>query len=155
DERPGRRDRGGRQPRLARARAAELVARAGVPRADLGASAVIAQTRAELLKISSTRTTLGLLAGMLALVLLVVVLTGSLDSTRALGEPGNQRDRLGIGRVASLFAAIAGVLVIASEYRYGTIRPTFVFTPRRERVIAAKLVAGLLAGLAFGLLAEG
>jgi ABC-type transport system involved in multi-copper enzyme maturation permease subunit len=61
---------------------------------------------------------------------------------------------LAIGRVASIFAAIAGVLVIASEYRFGTIRPTFVFTPQRERVIAAKLAAGLLAGFVFGLLSE-
>ena len=62
---------------------------------------------------------------------------------------------LGIGSIASLFAAIAGVLVITSEYRFGTIRPTFVFTPRRVIVIAAKLVASVLAGIGFGVVAEG
>ena len=37
---------------------------------------MIAQTRAELLKIRSTRTTIGLVLGMVALVLLFVLLTG-------------------------------------------------------------------------------
>jgi ABC-type transport system involved in multi-copper enzyme maturation permease subunit len=115
---------------------------------------VIAQTRAELLKIRSTRTTLGLLLGLLALVLLGVLLTGFLDETFSLSQPDTQRDLLGIGSVASLFAAIAGVLVISSEYRFGTIRPTFLFTPRRSRVLLAKLGAGMLAGLAFGVVAE-
>ena len=115
---------------------------------------MIGQTRAELLKISSTRTTLGLLLGLLGLVLLFVVLTGSLDSSSALAQSGDQRNMLGIGQIASIFAGIAGVLVIASEYRFGTIRPTFVLTPQRSRVVGAKLGAAILAGFAFGLAAE-
>jgi ABC-type transport system involved in multi-copper enzyme maturation permease subunit len=116
---------------------------------------VIAQTRAELLKIRSTRTTVGLLLGLLGLVLLGVLLTGFLDERFSLSQADTQRDLLGIGSVASLFAAIAGVLVICSEYRFGTIRPTVLFTPRRSRVLLAKLGAGMLAGLAFGVVAEG
>jgi ABC-2 type transport system permease protein len=115
---------------------------------------VIAQTRAEVLKIRSTRTTLGLLLGMVGLVLLIVVLTTLLDDVFSLQEKENQRDLFGIAYVPALFAAIAGVLVVASEYRFGTIRPTFVFTPHRSRVIASKLVAGLLAGLAFGVVSD-
>jgi hypothetical protein len=41
---------------------------------------VIRQVRAELLKIRSTRTTVGLLLGMVALILLFVLLTGLLSS---------------------------------------------------------------------------
>ena len=51
--------------------------------------AMIAQTKAELLKIRSTRTTLGLIAGMLALLLLLVLLTGLLSTA---GRPGGQGD---------------------------------------------------------------
>ena len=40
---------------------------------------MIAQTKAELLKIRSTRTTIGLLLGMLALILLFTLLTGLLS----------------------------------------------------------------------------
>ena len=47
------------------------------------------------------------------------------------------------------------MLLVTSEYRYGTIRPTFLFTPRRSRVLSAKLIAGLLTGLVFGAAAVG
>jgi len=115
---------------------------------------VIPQTRAELLKIRSTRTTIGLLAGMVGLVLLIVILTASLSDASSLAGTEDQRNLLGIGSTASLFAALAGVLVIASEYRFGTIRPTFLVTPQRTRVVSAKLAAGILAGFVFGIVAE-
>ncbi len=115
---------------------------------------MIGQTRAELLKIRSTRTTLGLVLALVSLVLLFVLLTGLLSDPFRLAEKQNQRDMLGIGSLAGLFAALAGVLVVTSEYRFGTIRPTFLFTPRRSRVVGAKLAAGLLAGVVFGLIGE-
>jgi ABC-2 type transport system permease protein len=46
-------------------------------------------------------------------------------------------------------------MAITGEYRHGTIRPTFVVTPRRHRVVAAKVVASVLMGTAFGLVAIG
>jgi hypothetical protein len=48
----------------------------------------------------------------------------------------------------------AGVLLVSSEYRFGTIRPTILFNPARSHVLAAKAVAGALAGIAFGVLGE-
>jgi hypothetical protein len=45
-------------------------------------------------------------------------------------------------------------MLVTSEYRFGTIRPTFLITPVRSRVLAAKVVAGALAGIAFGILGE-
>jgi len=114
-----------------------------------------ARTRAELLKIRSTRTTFGLVVGMVLLVLLFVLLTGLLEHASGLEEKSNQHDYLAIGTLAALFAALAGVLVVTSEYRFGTIRPTFLFTPRRSRVVEAKLAASLIAGLVFAAVAEG
>ncbi len=49
-----------------------------------------------------------------------------------------------------MFSALAGVMLVASEYRYGTMRPTILFTPHRSQVLAAKTLAGALAGFAFG-----
>ena len=115
---------------------------------------MIAQIRAELLKIRSTRTTLGLLLGMVALILLFVLLTGLLTSVVSLSTAENQRQLIGIGSLAGVFAALAGVLLVTSEYRYGTIRPTFLFTPYRGRVLAAKVIAATLAGIAFGVVGE-
>ena len=51
-----------------------------------------------------------------------------------------------------MFSALAGMLLVTSEYRYGTIRPTILFNPVRSRVLAAKVVAGALAGIAFAVL---
>jgi ABC-type transport system involved in multi-copper enzyme maturation permease subunit len=116
---------------------------------------VIGQIRSEFLKIRSTRTTIGLVVGLVALVLLFVLLTGFLSHTGSLSAPQDQRNFLGIGSFASVFAALAGVLVVTSEYRFGTIRPTFVFTPRRGVVLTAKYVASVLAGVAFAVVGQG
>ncbi len=45
-----------------------------------------------------------------------------------------------------------GALLATNEYRHGTANQTFVITPRRERVIAAKLAVGLVVGIAAALL---
>jgi len=116
---------------------------------------VIAQLKAEMLKVRSTRTTLGLVAGMIGLILLIVVLTGLLTHPDGLTSRHDQRGLLAPGAVALIFSGLAGVLLMTSEYRYGTIRPTFLFTPRRANVLLAKLTAGLLTGLVFGAVSVG
>jgi len=115
---------------------------------------MIAQFRAELLKLRSTRTTLGFMLGAVLLVLLVTLLTGLLQGPSHLAGPDDQRALLGVGNLAAVFAALTGVLLVTGEYRYGTIRPTFLFNPSRIRVVAAKLAASLLAGLAVGIVSE-
>ena len=115
---------------------------------------MIAQVRAELLKVRSTRTTVGLLLGMVALILLFVLLTGLLSNATSLSTIENQRQLLSIGDLAGIFSALAGVLLVTSEYRYGTIRPTILFTPHRGRVLAAKVIGSTLAGIVFGVVGE-
>ncbi len=116
---------------------------------------MISQIRAELLKIRSTRTTIGLLLGMIALILLFTLLTGLLTHPPGLMGKENQRQLLSIGSLAGVFSALAGVLLVTSEYRYGTIRPTILFNPARSQVLTAKIVAGMLAGIVFGVIGEG
>jgi ABC-2 type transport system permease protein len=116
---------------------------------------VIAQLKAEMLKVRSTRTTLGLFVGMIGLTLLIVLLTGLLTHADGLSSRNDQRGLIAPGAVALIFSGLAGVLLVTSEYRYGTIRPTFLFTPRRGKVLSAKLTAGLLAGLVFGAVTVG
>lgn len=116
---------------------------------------MIAQLKAELLKVRSTRTTLGLFAGMIALTLLIVLLTGLVTHPGGLSSRQDQRGLFSPGAVALIFSGLAGVLLVTSEYRYGTIRPTFLFTPRRAKVLSAKLTAGLFAGLVFGAVSIG
>jgi len=116
---------------------------------------VTAQARAELLKIRTTRTTVGIVLGMVALILLFSLLSGLLTKAPNLMSTEDQRGLLSVGSLAGVFSALAGIMLVTSEYRHGTIRPTFLFTPRRSRVVEAKLAAGLLAGIVFGVAGEG
>jgi ABC-2 type transport system permease protein len=115
---------------------------------------MIAQTKAELLKIRTTRTTIGLILGMIALILLLTLLTGLLSHASGLASEEDQRSLLSVGSTAGLFSALAGVLLVTSEYRFGTIRPTVLFNPVRSNVLVAKVIAGMLAGIAFGIVGE-
>jgi ABC-2 type transport system permease protein len=115
---------------------------------------MIAQTRAELLKIRSTRTTIGLILGMVVLILLITLLTGLLTHPSGLASKEDQRELLSLSSLTGVFSALAGVLLVTSEYRFGTIRPTILFNPERSHVLAAKIAAGVLAGIAFGVLGE-
>lgn len=113
------------------------------------------QTSAELLKMRSTRTTVGLLLGMVGLVVLITILSGLLSHAADITGAENQRNLLSIGGTAGVFSALAGVLLITSEYRFGTIRPTYLFTPKRPLVLASKVAAGAIAGVIFGVIGEG
>jgi ABC-2 type transport system permease protein len=116
---------------------------------------VTAQLRAELLKQRSTWTNLGLLSAMLGLVLLAVLLHGfglpaeNVDST-------SEQLTMVVGwgeKLGAVFAGLLGAMSITGEIRHGTIRPTFLVTPQRARVLAAKLLASMFLGAGFGLIA--
>jgi ABC-2 type transport system permease protein len=115
---------------------------------------VSAVLRAELFKQRSTRT-LGLFGGMLCLVLFVVLLHGLGLAAGNFDSSSKQLTVLfGWGEVlGGLFAALLGAMSITGEIRHGTIRPTFLVTPWRRRVIAAKVYASMLTGAGFGLVA--
>ena len=83
---------------------------------------MIAQTQAELLKIRTTRTTIALILGMVALILIFTLLDGLLSHPSGLMGKENQRTLLSVSSLTGVFAALAGVLLVTSEYRFGTIR---------------------------------
>jgi ABC-2 type transport system permease protein len=117
---------------------------------------VRAELRSELLKQRSTLTNLGLFAGMVGLVLFAVVLHGFGLGAEHLDSRSEQLMTFGRGEyLGALFAALLGALSITSEIRHGTIRPTFLVTPQRGRVVAAKIAASTLIGAGFGLAASG
>jgi ABC-type transport system involved in multi-copper enzyme maturation permease subunit len=114
---------------------------------------VTALIRAELLKIRTTR-------GWWAFLAVVVLLTG-IATAGQVGSAANEErstlefqvdlaDTIGI---TVLLAIILGIMVITTEFRHGTTTPTFLAAPRRERVIAAKVVATTLTAIGFGILA--
>jgi ABC-2 type transport system permease protein len=117
---------------------------------------VRAQLRSELLKQRSTFTNLGLFLAMLALVVLAVVLHAVAVPADRLQTTADQVQVFRFGALlGALFAGLVGALSITGEIRHGTIRPTFLVTPRRGEVVAAKVVISGLVGTVFGLVAAG
>jgi ABC-2 type transport system permease protein len=114
-----------------------------------------AALRAELFNQRSTRTGLGLFAAMLGLVVFATALHGFGLAAENFDSSSQQLTTLfAWGEVlGALFAALLGAMSMTGEIRHGTIRPTFLVTPRRRQVVAAKVWASMLIGAAFGLVA--
>lgn len=111
--------------------------------------------RIELLKLTSTRLPYGLLATSLGLSLLFTIL----EAARA-GTPGGPAALTGYagqsqivtgGVWGLIFASVLGVTVSSGEFRHHTATLTYLATPSRSRVLAAKAAAGAVAGAVFGL----
>lgn len=49
-----------------------------------------------------------------------------------------------------VFPLLIGTLMVTSEYRHKTLTSTFLATPRRGRVLTAKVAVGVLLGVLFG-----
>jgi len=112
-----------------------------------------AQLRSELLKMRTTRTVAVLLIVAAALTLLGACVEGLSRTAAKLAEESAQRSVFSsAGSGVVLLSTLMGLIVVTSEFRYGTIRPTLLCEPRRRVVLAAKLAAAALAGLVFGLI---
>lgn len=105
----------------------------------------------ELLKLRTTRLLLWLALLIVALEILVISLDVSQNALDELHQANRQRDVVGIAAVSALISLILGVVSSAGEYAHGTISHTFLVTPVRERVVAAKLVSAAVGGAALAL----
>jgi len=107
--------------------------------------------RAELLKVRTTR---GWWVYLILIVLLVgLAVAGDVGSNADLRS--QQEFQIGLVEAAGFGAVLAMILAITmvtTEFRHGTITPTFLAAPSRERVLASKALAGTLVFLFFGAL---
>jgi ABC-type transport system involved in multi-copper enzyme maturation permease subunit len=102
----------------------------------------------ELLKVwTAPRTLLGILLSELAIVLIGTIATLHAAVTDPVFPPQLSRDIATMGGIALLFTTLVGVLIATTEYRHGTITLTFLASPVREKVLAAKSGAALIASV--------
>jgi ABC-type transport system involved in multi-copper enzyme maturation permease subunit len=102
----------------------------------------------ELLKVwTAPRTLLGILLSELAVVLIGTIATLHAAVTDPVFPPQLSRDIATMGGIALLFTTLVGVLIATTEYRHGTITLTFLAAPVREKVLAAKTGAALIASV--------
>ena len=112
-----------------------------------------ALVRSELLKVSTTR---GWWAYLIVIVLLVGIGTAAEVGTRSEDERSGldfQFALVDLVGIASLLAIILGITMVTTEFRHGTITPTLLVSPGRERVLAGKAIAGVLVAVLFAALA--
>jgi ABC-type transport system involved in multi-copper enzyme maturation permease subunit len=108
---------------------------------------------AEALKLRTTRTFWALALVALSL----VAIAAAAISVTSSFAPGDHpaRQVLAIAGPAVTCALVLGVLTVTGEFRHGTITQALLITPRRTRLLVAKLIAAAAGGLVLGLLAFG
>ncbi len=109
---------------------------------------------AEWLKLRTTRLLYGMIPAAVAISFASVAgAVLSADSGRGeLESTDGIRRTLSVTGTGAIVVLVTGILIAAGEYRHGTAADTFLTTPQRHRVLAAKLVVGAGVGLASGAL---
>ena len=111
-----------------------------------------ALVRSELLKVRTVRS-------WWAYLIVIMLLTG-IGAAGEIGSSENENrstldfqlglvDTVGL---SVLFAIILGITIVTNEFRHGTVTPTFLVEPRRERVLLSKAIAAVVVAIGFALL---
>jgi len=118
---------------------------------------MIRLVRAEWTKLFTTRVWLGLLLGACVMVGgFAALLTGFAGNPEsglpAVGTPAFEKVALAQATNATVLFLILGIIGMTQEYRHRTATPTFLTTPRRWKVVVAKLIAYALVAVPFALI---
>ncbi len=111
-----------------------------------------ALVRSELLKIRTVRSFWAYLIVIVAFTALAVAAQiGSAESLER-GTVDFQSDLVATAGIALLLSVILGITLVTTEFRFGTVTPTFLVAPKRELVLAAKAIAAIALAIGFALL---
>lgn len=113
--------------------------------------------RSEVRKVTSVKLGWGMLLGAMALAALETVAQIASNGIRGsvalpLSSGATQKSVAASASRAYLFSIVVGIILITTEYRHFTSRPTFLIEPRRGLVIVAKMVVAALVGIIYGVI---
>jgi hypothetical protein len=103
---------------------------------------------AEALKLLTTRAWIGVTIALAGIVGIGAAATVGAARSADLGSPDLSRDLVSASLFSGFLAFLLAITIVTSEWRHGTVARTFLISPRRERVLAAKVCSGLAVGLA-------
>lgn len=112
--------------------------------------------RAEWRKVTSIKLGWGMLLGAMALAALGVVAQIASNGVRGgvqlpLSDATVQKSIAASASSAYLFSIVVGIILITTEFRHFTSRPTFLIEPRRGFVIVAKMLVAAVVGIIYGI----
>jgi ABC-2 type transport system permease protein len=107
---------------------------------------VIDLLAAEVLKLRSTRTALGLFVAALVVSVVPAALIVALAPVEFLQDEAAGIVMVGGVSLVPLLGLVFGVLSMTNEYRHGTITYSYLSTPRRGQLIVVKLIVCGVAG---------
>lgn len=114
-----------------------------------------ALVKAEVIKLTTTRTAMGLLGGATAVTMLGAFSTIMSAAPAALAAPLHQQPLFLLASInLSLFALVLGIRGVTDEFRHGVIVPTLLLEPTRGRVLWGKAVTLAAAGALLAALAQ-
>jgi len=105
------------------------------------------RVRGEMIKLRTTRTALGFAAGVAVLTLAIVLITALAGDPKTVAD---KRSALAVGSAVSALLLLFGVVGAGAEYRHHTLAPALLVAPGRGRLLAARVAAYGIAGLAIG-----
>ena len=111
---------------------------------------IVNLTRAELRKLVLARSYLIALvasAGLAVTVVITLALAAGKNGAPALATTAGADSLLKVGFIAFVAMLVLGILAAGGEYRYKTIIPAMLITPRRGTLVAAKVIAVAIGGV--------
>ena len=105
-----------------------------------------AQFISELRKVRTTRTALLLTIGVVGICILAAVSVNG-QSAAEFAKPLREQQYFFLATFSKVLLVILGIRLVTDEFRFGTALPTFTMTPRRGRVMAAKIGVAAVTGL--------
>lgn len=109
-----------------------------------------AQVLSEARKLLSTRTTYLFLAGAVGMSILAVTSVSGQPASE-MAKPFEEQQFYFLYTFVKILIIVLGIRVVTDEFRYGTVMPTFTFSPRRLTVVGAKALVAAAAGTAIAI----